>query len=164
MSPPPSGDPVAALAACHEKIRTFTAGLARMAALADLDDPRVPAAAVQARRYFAQGLPLHAQDEDLSFGPRLRAAVPAGGPLLDDLARDHREIDAILASLLPMLGLLAEQGHVPPALFRATAGALADVLLPHIAREEAELFPLCAALSTEELRAISREISARRSS
>ena len=33
MTPAVPTDPVAALAACHERIRTYTAGLARMAAL-----------------------------------------------------------------------------------------------------------------------------------
>lgn len=53
LAPPinrPPADPVAAFRACHERIRTFTAGLHRIAALPDLADPRVPSAAGQARR------------------------------------------------------------------------------------------------------------------
>ncbi len=155
-------DPVASFRACHERIRTFIAGLQRIATLPDLADPRVPAAAAQARRYFAEGLPLHADDEDLSLGPRLRAVAPECGPLLDELERDHRKIDACLATLLPMLGTLAEEGRVPHATFRVAVSFLSNLLLPHITREEDEVFPLCARLSAEDNLAIARELVERR--
>ncbi|MDP2311574.1 MAG: hemerythrin domain-containing protein [Pseudomonadota bacterium] len=158
----PPADPGASFRACHERIRMFTAGLQRIAALPDLSDPRVPSAAAQARRYFAEGLPLHADDEDLSLAPRLRAVAPECGPLLDELERDHRKIDACLATLLPMLGTLAEEGRVPHATFRAAVSFLSGLLLPHIAREEDELFPLCARLSSEDRLAIASELVARR--
>ncbi len=165
LAPPvsrPHADSVAAFRACHERIRTFTAGLHRIAAMPDLADPRVPAAAAQACRYFTQGLPLHADDEDLSLGPRLRIAAPESGALLDELERDHRTIDACLATLLPLLGTLAAERQVPQATFRSAVSSLSSLLLPHIAREEDELFPLCARLSDDDRVAIAREIVARR--
>lgn len=157
-----AADPVAAFRACHERIRTFTAGLQRIAALPDLSDPRVPSAAAQARRYFGEGLPLHADDEDLSLAPRLLRVAPECAPLLADLERDHRQIDACLATLLPLLGTLAEEGRVPHATFRVSVSFLSNLLLPHIAREEDELFPLCARLSDEDRTAIARELVERR--
>lgn len=165
LAPPvsrPPADPVAAFRACHERIRTFIAGLHRIAALPDLADPRVPAAAAQARRYFAEGLPLHADDEDLSLAPRLRLVAPECGPLLDELERDHRRIDACLATLLPLLGTLAEEGKVPHTTFRVAVSVLSSLLLPHIAREEDELFPLCARLAPEDRVAIAQELVDRR--
>lgn len=162
LAPHVPSDPVAAFAACHERIRTFSDGLSRIAALPDLQDPRVPAAAAQAHRYFSVGLPLHAVDEDESLAPRLRKAVPESGPLLDALHRDHVAIDACLATLLPLLQSLAEGRPVPHATFRAAVNVLRDVLLPHIEREERELFPLCAALPGADKLAIGRELVARR--
>ncbi len=159
---PSSADPAAPFYACHERIRRFTGGLARMCALPDLSDPRVPDAAAQAYRYFSEGLPLHALDEDESLGPRLRRVAPACGPLLDELAQGHKEIDACLATLLPLLKSLSEGHRVPDATFRAAVNLLRDVLIPHIEREEADLFPLCAALSQEDRLAITRELQARR--
>lgn len=155
-------DPLVSFRACHDRIRSFTAGLGRVAALPDLADARVPEAAGRARRYFGEGLPLHAADEDLSLAPRLRAVVPTSGPLLDELARDHHEIDAILATLLPLLDTLADGQLVPLALLRDTVAALSALLLAHIAREEDELFPLCTCLSEGDRLAIAREIVARR--
>jgi hypothetical protein len=165
LAPPvarPPADPAASFRACHERIRMFTAGLHRIATLPDLADPRVPAAAAQARRYFAEGLPLHADDEDLSLAPRLRLVAPECGPLLDELERDHRQIDACLATLLPLLGTLAEEGTVPHTTFRVAVSFLSTLLLPHIAREEDELFPLCARLSPEDRFEITQELLERR--
>ncbi|MDP2304694.1 MAG: hemerythrin domain-containing protein [Pseudomonadota bacterium] len=165
LAPPisrPPADPVAAFRACHERIRLFTAGLHRIASLPDLADPRVPSAAAQARRYFSEGLPLHADDEDLSLAPRLRIVAPECGPLLDELERDHRQIDACLATLLPLLGTLAEEGRVPHTTFRVAVSFLSSLLLPHIAREEEELFPLCVRLSAEDRVDIARELVERR--
>lgn len=158
----PTGDLVEALSSCHDKIRIFLAGLDRIVSLPDLGDPRVPEAAAQARRYFAEGLPLHADDEDLSLAPRLRLAVPASASLMDDLARDHEAIHACLATLVIQLDALAQGRQTPHSVLRATVTLLSGLLLPHIEREEAELFPMCAQLSTADRRAISREIVARR--
>ncbi len=155
-------DPVAGLAACHDRIRTFCAGLDRVVALPDLGDPRVPAAAAQAARYFGEGLPLHAADEDLSFGPRLRGTSSAIGPLLDALAADHVVIDRWIGGLLPLLNTLADGRLVDRGALEAQVEGLKCTLLPHIAREEVELFPACAALDPAELAAVAGEMAARR--
>lgn len=162
MTPYVPADPVVALAACHERIRTYTAGLARLAALPTLDDPRVPSSAAQAHRYFSEGLPLHAQDEDLSLAPRLLLVAPESAALLHDLAADHVVIDQWLAELGPLLATLAAGGTVDPAALRRAADGLNGTLIPHIEREERELFPLCARLSREEAAACGAEFAARR--
>jgi hemerythrin-like domain-containing protein len=150
------------MVACHEKIRMFLGGLQRVAALDRLDDPRVPSAAEQAHRYFSIGLPLHADDEDGSVAPRLREIVPTSGTLLDELSTDHREIEAQLELLLPLLSGLASGALVDHTRFRTHVDGLRAVLMPHIEREEAELFPLCAAFSVQEREAIATEMIRRR--
>jgi hemerythrin-like domain-containing protein len=162
MTPAVPTDPVAALAACHERIRTYTAGLARMAALPSLDDPRVPPSAAQAHRYFAEGLPLHAQDEDLSLAPRLLAVVPEARGLMEDLAADHVIIDRWLAELLPLLAALSKGEPADQEALRRASDGLARVLIPHIEREERELFELCARLGEADRRAFGEELAARR--
>ncbi|MDP2316375.1 MAG: hemerythrin domain-containing protein [Pseudomonadota bacterium] len=162
LAPQPSSDPVAAFTACHDRIRRFLDGLSRIAELPDLADPRVPEAAAQAHRYFAEGLPLHAADEDDSLAPRLRRVVPESGQLLDELAADHRAIDAVLATLLSILQAAADGRPVSHASLRADVTRLRALLLPHIAREEEVLFPLCAALSPSDRLEIGRELMSRR--
>ena len=161
-NPTPS-DPVAAFLACHDRIRTFCDGLSRMAALPDLSDPRVPPSAAQAHRYFSIALPLHAADEDRSLAPRLLRVAPGTAPVLAELAEDHAGIDRLLLTLNPMLEALSQGGMVPVEALRAQVDALRGLLLPHIAREERELFPRCAALSEADRHEIMAELLARRS-
>ncbi len=84
-----------ALLACHARMRAFCDGLARMAALPSLDDPRVPDAAAQAERYFRGGLPLHAEDEEMTLAPLLVRATTADASLTEAVARQPAEHDRI---------------------------------------------------------------------
>lgn len=160
--PQPPADPVAALAACHDRIRQYTLGLERLCALPSLRDPQVPAAAAQAHRYFSEGLPLHAADEDLSLGPRLMKVAPQAAPLLGRLVAEHVQIDAALEVLLPLLLKLSEGGTVEEEALRQASRQLSSVLIPHITLEEAELFPLCARLTAADREAFRDELLARR--
>jgi iron-sulfur cluster repair protein YtfE (RIC family) len=162
LKPAVPTDPVEALAACHERIRSFSAGLLRLVALDDLFDPRVPAAAAAAHRYFAEGLPLHARDEDESLAPRLLRVVPEAAGLLTALEHEHEAIVQALDALLPSLSALARGEAADHTRIRTAAEALVAVLLPHIEREERELFPLCAALSAPDRLAFGEELLARR--
>lgn len=153
--------PLSSLLSCHERVRTFTAGLRRLVA-AGPDDLRVPGAAAMAWRYFAVGLPLHAQDEDESLAPLLLDADPALAPLLDDLRAQHAAMDATLAGLLPLLDALSREERINWPELGERVERLCGQLLPHIEREEAELFPRCALLSPADCEAIGAEIVARR--
>ncbi len=159
---PMPADPVAAFLACHARIRTFCDGLSRMAALSDLGDPRVPASAAQAHRYFSIALPLHAADEDRSLAPRLHAVAPDCDGLMEALARDHAQIDQCLLRLNPMLEALSQGEIVPVEALREQVDTLRGILLPHIEREERELFPRCVALSEADRHEILTELFARR--
>jgi hypothetical protein len=71
-------------------------------------------------------------------------------------------MDACLATLLPLLATLAEGGEVPHTLLRVTVAHLSGILLPHIAREEEELFPQCERLGEYDRLTIAQEIAGRR--
>ena len=81
---------------------------------------------------------------------------------LDALELEHGAIDACLARLIPLLSVLAEGGQPSRAALRAEVGFLRDILLPHIEREEAELFPLLASLTPLDRAQIGREMVSRR--
>lgn len=162
--PTAARDPVAALAECHVRIRTYLEGLGRIVALPDLADPRVPSAAAQARRYFAEGLPLHAADEDASLGPRLLRAHPEARPLLEQLAADHAAADGWIDRLLPALDALVEGGPVDPEALRTVVRGLTTLMDAHLRREEAELFPALRGLEPAELLAAGAEMVDRRRS
>ena len=157
-----TADPATPLRECHHRIRLYCAGLQRMMALPDLSDPRVPRSAAQAARYFGEGLRLHAADEDHSYAPRLRAAVPGAAALLDGLAADHAQAEADLAALLPQLERLAAGEVLARDPFVAAAGPFCEGLLTHITAEEDALFPLLLQLSPADLLAIDGERAARR--
>ncbi|MFN7147728.1 MAG: hemerythrin domain-containing protein, partial [Myxococcota bacterium] len=103
--------------------------------------------------------PQHVAAEDRTLAPRLRRAVPGCGTLLEELARDHADVDACIWVLLAHLAPLAEGRIVPRATFRASAQVLRSRLLPRMDREERELFPLCEALSLADRVAIARELA-----
>lgn len=157
----PSGPafPVFALAASHERLRLHCDLLDDLAALPDLRDPRAPGMAANALHFFRNELPLHVAAEDRSLAPRLRRAVPGSARLLDELARDHADVDACIWVLLAHLGPLAAGRPIPSATFRASVRMLRSRLLPRMEREEQELFPLCEALSLADRVAIARELT-----
>lgn len=149
---------------CHARIRSFSAGLLRLAALDDLCDPRAPQAAAQAARYFGEGLPLHGQDEDLSLKPRLCALGLDEQALaeLERMSADHHEMDSILPDLLARLAEISAGTPPAPALLREPATRLCALLLDHIDREERLIFPLAARLGPADHAAMFEEMRARR--
>jgi hemerythrin-like domain-containing protein len=147
---------------CHGRIRHFLDGFARVVVLRT--DTRAPAAAAQIARYLREGLPRHAADEDVSVAPRLREHFPdpALGALLDALAAEHVTHDAGMPAVLRLLDQLAA-GDPPPAdVLDQAQRWLADALLPHLTREEAELFPWVRRLPPEDQADILGELRARR--
>ena len=71
-----AADAVGLLLDCHERIRAFTAMASRLAAPGDPGPDAIRDAAARVHRYFAEALPLHAQDEEESLAPRLRGRDP----------------------------------------------------------------------------------------
>lgn len=140
----------------------FSSGLLRLLDLPDWSDVRVPESARSAHRYFSVGLPLHAIDEDVSLAPRLLGVAPECGALLADLEREHQEILRWLDRLLPLLARLGEGAGVDRGELSVASKGLLGVLIPHIDREERELFGFCERLSEEDRLAFGQELIARR--
>lgn len=135
-------DPFAWFTACHERIRRFGDGVERLAALPDLADPRVPAAAAQAARYFREGLPEHGRDEDLSLHPRLRPLAPELGPVLDGLEVEHAAMHGVVGALVAMLDRLAAGETPPTAELRLVAEPALALLRGHLEVEEHAVLPV----------------------
>jgi hemerythrin-like domain-containing protein len=162
MNTPP--DPLSLFRECHARIRRFSDGLERLAALDDLRDPRAPAAANACARYFREALPLHGQDEDRSLAPRLRAhgLTPEVEAAFVRMAEEHARMDVLLPDLLVELGCVERGAREDPATLQALAGPFVALLREHIALEEAVVFPACDVLTSLEKAAIVAELRARR--
>lgn len=157
-------DPIGGMLECHDRIRRFLDGLARIAGLEDPADPRAAEAARACARYFREGLPLHALDEDVSLLPRLSPLVAA--PIqaaLATMTADHLLLDAGLPALLEDLDRVAAGGAVPTERLRAAHLWMSTLMLRHIGMEEDLIFPAArAALPPAALVAIAAEMRARR--
>lgn len=161
-----SGHPADALLACHVRIREFTELSARLAA-AGGDPDSVSRTAGRVARYFAEALPLHEADEDLSIAPRLRLAGASEELLqaLDVVARQHPDIDRVVARMLTLWRALeADPAQLPTlaeSLARSTA-RLSELWGPHLALEETTILPALRALAPEDVAAIRAEMRERR--
>ncbi|MGC4113740.1 MAG: hemerythrin domain-containing protein [Myxococcales bacterium] len=159
--------PVDGLLACHARIREFTQLSASLAA-AQADPASAQSAAGAVRRYFAQALPLHEADEDLSIAPRLRALHPQDTLVqaLDLIARQHPDIDRVIGRMMPLWEAIEADGTRLPALAEQLAKAserLSMIWTPHLALEETEVFPaIRELLSPEAVEAVRAEMAERR--
>ena len=162
LGPKPAADetPAGLVLDCHARIRTFS-GLAVTLATAAAPDAEVADAAARVHRYFTVALPLHVADEEQSLAPRLRRYAPDTLAALDDMEREHRAHDALLAGLVAAWAAIGED----PARRAATAEAAARLraeLERHLAAEERLVVPALAGLPTDEQQAILEEMRARR--
>lgn len=161
---PVTADPIGGMLECHDRIRRFLDGLARLVALEDLHDPRAPEAATACARYFREGLPLHGLDEDLSLAPRLRVFGDADvDAALDCMAAEHAMLDRGLPSLLADLDTLAAGALVPRKQLVAGQEWLDALLRGHIELEERVVFPFARqALDEQQRTEIAAEMRGRR--
>jgi len=86
--------------------------------------------AQELRDFFANNLVRHFRAEEEALFPKLRQLVPESAALLDQLARDHRQIRDAISQL---------DGEI--ALGKLVFD-LGDLLERHIRKEERDLFPL----------------------
>jgi iron-sulfur cluster repair protein YtfE (RIC family) len=117
------------------------------------------------QRYFAEALPLHVQDEEVSVLPRLIGRNVELDRTLSDMQREHTEHEPLLAELLVSAARLRAAPDDPRArlALAAAAEALAREFEPHLAREEALIFPAVNQLLTAgEREAIRAELRGRR--
>jgi iron-sulfur cluster repair protein YtfE (RIC family) len=159
-------DAVGLLLECHQRIRTFAALASRLASAAGAGPDEVRDAARRVRRYFAEALPLHAQDEEESILPRLRGRDPALDDALATMAREHREHEAPLARVLGACRTLERDPATLPRVAGPLAAAAAELeahFARHLALEEAIVFPAMRGLfSASDDAAVVREMRARR--
>ncbi|MCA9640399.1 MAG: hemerythrin domain-containing protein [Myxococcales bacterium] len=156
--------PLDMLQHCHRNIRRFSSGLVRLAEVEHLDDPAVIDGVRACARYFREGLPLHAQDEDLSLTPRLEqlSLRPQEISALWQMFTQHQQIDTLTAEVLAMLDAVVTQEPVDRMGFLGLARELRTLLMAHIELEEAVLFPRILELPPRSLTSMVREMRTRR--
>jgi hemerythrin-like domain-containing protein len=155
-------DPFAQLERSHRRLEERLDDLATAARGLDRGEARD--ALREVCGFFARAVKRHEEDEERSLFPRL-AGVAELAPVLDALAREHREHEALHARLESLVADL--ESGVPADVL---AGDLADVASrlatayrSHIADEERTLFPAArATLDDAALRAIADEMEQRR--
>jgi iron-sulfur cluster repair protein YtfE (RIC family) len=137
-------DAVDLLVECHERIRSFLALARRLAGAGGEDREEIRQAAARVHRYFAQALPLHAEDEERSILPRLRGRDAVVDAELETMRREHAEHERPLRELLQGCDVLALEPERHPEL-APSIGAATDELERHFAahlrREEEVIFP-----------------------
>ena len=156
-------EPLDLLMACHERIHRYLAGVETLVGFPDWSDPRAIATARSCAAYFRDALPLHAQDEDDSVGPRL-ARLGLGTELdatLGRLAEEHETIDAGCAVLVKALEAVVT-GRPRTGELQEAIGPFATLLRAHVELEERLVFVHLDRLSVSERQAIVAEIRARR--
>ena len=108
-------------------------------------------------RWMMHFLHVHHTGEDVGLWPLVRARNPASGALLDQMDADHQRIAPAITALEEAADAYREDGSARERLLGALAG-LADVLLPHLEREELDMMPVVAATLTDaEYRAVEHE-------
>jgi hypothetical protein len=162
----PADDVAGMLRDCHDRIRRFTALAGRLAAPGDAPAAEVAEAAGRVLHYFEKGLPLHAEDEDLSLRPRLLGTNPELADALAAMTAEHREIDEAIAIGVPAWRVLTTEptraGELSAVLAEA-ASRLDRLFAIHLPPEEERIFPAVARLPAEVQAEIREEMRARRS-
>ena len=138
------GDAVDLLLECHQRIRSFLDLASRLGRAGSEPAEVVADAAGRVHRYFTLALPLHARDEEESIAPRLLGRETAVDAEIATMIGEHRDHQAPLGDLVEACALLAGDPGRHPALAGAVARAAAELTRhfgPHLAREEAVIFP-----------------------
>ncbi len=152
---------------CHQRIRAF-ADLAKR--LAEVDSPldtEIVDAAHGVRRYFAEALPLHVEDEEHTLLPRLRGRSDEIDAALDRMSEEHlshdRDVCALLALCAELEASPSRLGEVRAPL-RSLSGRLREELERHLLGEEELLFPAVERwITVEEQQEMIAELRQRRS-
>jgi iron-sulfur cluster repair protein YtfE (RIC family) len=161
-----AGDAVNLLLECHERIRSFVALARRIGEVGPYSRDSVAEAAARVARYFAEALPLHAQDEEESVLPRLRGLDPRVDAELEAMAREHREHERPMGELIAACEQIARAPGRLPDLEPVVASAAAELerhFAEHLGREESVILPAVRRLLDRSSdAAIVREIRGRR--
>ncbi len=120
-------------------------------------DPPQRRALASHLRWMMHFLHLHHTGEDVGLWPLIRAENPSAEALLEQMDADHRRIGPAITAVEEAARAYGDDDAARERLVDAVA-ALADVLLPHLRREELEMMPVVAAtLTDEQYRAVEHE-------
>jgi hypothetical protein len=153
----------------HEPADTRSMGIVHSALRRDLErtrmvltdhpypDPRQRRALASHLSWMMHFLHMHHTGEDVGLWPLIRARNPSAEALLDQMDADHRRIGPAITAVEDAARAYQDDDAARERLLGAVA-ALADVLLPHLRREELEMMPVVAAtLTDEQYRAVEHE-------
>lgn len=153
------------LLACHGRIRHFLDVAVAIGELAGASNDDVVEASANVRRYFADALPLHVEDEEEGVLPRLQGRSAALDAALARMSAEHEEHLPLQRRLLALCAALPDRpgdANARAELGRA-ARDLRAALEPHLRAEESVVFAaIRELLSAEERAAIVTELRARR--
>ena len=149
---------------CHERIRSFIDVAGEVGRRLDLPDDDVKDACTRCARYFAEALPLHVQDEELSLLPRLEGKSAELDLTLQRMHEQHQAHEPQLEELLNVLGNVRERPRDSRERqrLRAVAERLARELEEHLQLEEKAIIPFLSELSSDMEAKIIHELRARR--
>ena len=170
FSTPAAGpdQPLALLAACHERMERQCATVRRLAAhvAAHGADDMARTAAASVLRYFDTAAVHHHQDEEEDLFPALIESMAGSDArclhaLVDGLTQEHRQLEAAWSGLQAVLQAWSD-GR-PAELDPARVEAFCSLYAEHIRREDEELLPMAQRLIDDHALAdMSRAMRARR--
>lgn len=162
----PSGI-VELLLECHERIRSFVALAKRLGEVEKPTDDEIRDAARSVRRYFAEALPLHVQDEEHSVLPRLRGRDALVDGALDKMQTEHLAHRQLLESIVSTCRALEASPDRHAMLRQALADTASDMEREfgvHLQQEEETILPAIDRwISAEEQENMVVELRQRRS-
>lgn len=156
-------NPLGLLRACHDRMLAHCELLEALVAQARsgelLDSARKAAADIT--RYFSTSAPLHHRDEEEDLFPRINRQSLRIAELVHGLRKEHRELDALWAVIVPELRRIPADGF--SAVFLESAARFCELCRSHVSRENRELLPLVASsVSERELGYIGEAMAQRR--
>lgn len=165
LSPPAPdfNDPLALLAACHQRILGFCDLLERLGPWIDANglDKEALDGARSVIRYFSRAAQLHHDDEEFDLFPLLRGDE-ALNTLLYRLQQEHRELERHWAVLAKALYALLRHDYDAKA-YAAAMKPFCAAYRQHIRDENDTLLPRAGEwLSEEQRMALGRSMAARR--
>ncbi|HEY5962203.1 MAG TPA: hemerythrin domain-containing protein [Polyangiaceae bacterium] len=151
---------------CHQRIRSFSALAREVSEQSEYDSEKVAEACLSVARYFAQALPLHVSDEELSILPRLIGKHPKIDHALALMQAQHTNHRRPLERLVEICSELAQGSPRAIELGAELRPLSQDVereLSEHLRLEESLIFPaIIEHLTNAEQATVVRELRARR--
>jgi len=162
---PAPRDVVDLLLECHGRIRLHTDLARRLSTARDLPPAEIREVAAAVRRYFAEALPLHVQDEEEEVTSRLSGKDPAVDQALARMSAEHADHEPSVARLIA----ICEHLERDPAFLGDVAGDLAALaaglearFAAHLELEERVIFSALRRLPEADRRALLTAVRARR--